>query len=166
VALVDKKETMTTEATLCYIFSGSDVLLQKKGDGLFGAGKWNAPGGKVEMGETTEQAAIREVYEETGLIVEHLRFMGNLYFYFESELSLDQVVYVFTTNKFSGSMRPGREGALKWFSIEELPYEEMWEDDRVWLPELLKGNTFTGKFYFTKDYGSLLRHEFKIEELS
>jgi 8-oxo-dGTP diphosphatase len=141
---------MTTEATLCYIFNGNTVLLQKKGDGLFGAGKWNAPGGKVEMGETTEQTAIREVYEETGLTVEHLVFTGNLYFYFDSEMDLDQVVYVFRTSQFHGSIRPSREGVLKWFNLEELPYDEMWEDDKVWLPELLKGNTFTGKFYFTK----------------
>ncbi|PSN88624.1 hypothetical protein B9P99_05810, partial [Candidatus Marsarchaeota G1 archaeon OSP_B] len=101
------------EATLCYIISEDKVLLQKKRKGLFGEGKWNAPGGKLENGETAEQCAIREVYEETGLMVKHLQFVGNLYFFVEQYL--DQVVYVFKANEFEGSVTQGDEGELKWF---------------------------------------------------
>src|SRR2546427_5275488 len=54
---------MTIQATLCFIIHNNRVLLLKKNPGLFGAGKWNAPGGKLQPKETAEQCASREVYE-------------------------------------------------------------------------------------------------------
>lgn len=48
------------------------VLLQKRSDVL----KWGVPSGHVEPGETIEQAAIREVYEETGLRIKVARLIG------------------------------------------------------------------------------------------
>ena len=54
------------DATICYLFKDSQVLLQKKAEGKFGAGKWNAPGGKIKMTESPETAIMREIQEETG----------------------------------------------------------------------------------------------------
>ena len=70
---------MTIQATLCFILHDNKVLLLKKNPGLFGAGKWNAPGGKLQHGETAEHCAKREVYEETGLEVQP-RKIGTLIF--------------------------------------------------------------------------------------
>src|SRR2546427_10694568 len=72
---------MTIQATLCFILHDSRVLLLKKNPGLFGAGKWNAPGGKVQPHETAEHCAIREVHEETGLEVRKPRKIGTLIFF-------------------------------------------------------------------------------------
>src|SRR5438309_1285098 len=43
-----------------------------------GQGRWSIPGGRVEAGETDARAVIREVAEETGLVVEILRLLGNV----------------------------------------------------------------------------------------
>jgi len=36
----------------------------------------------------------------------------------------------------------------RWFKIEEIPFDQMWPDDKYWLPLLLDGKNFRGKFYF------------------
>jgi 8-oxo-dGTP pyrophosphatase MutT (NUDIX family) len=54
---------MHTFATLCYLRNQFQVLLQRKAAGLFGEGKWNAPGGKLLEAETLEKGALREMFE-------------------------------------------------------------------------------------------------------
>ena len=66
-------------ATLCFVRQGSEVLLIRKKRGL-GAGKINAPGGRLDEGESFEQAAIREVHEEVGLKVTNLAYAGQHFF--------------------------------------------------------------------------------------
>lgn len=147
---------MVTFATLCYPYAKGQVLLLRKARGLFGEGKWNAPGGKLHLGETPDSAAFRETLEETGLSVSNLRFHGCLHFYLGEARQLDQIVFVFSSNEYAGNLRPSREGELRWFSIKEIPYSEMWEDDRTWLPLLFEGKSFIGGFYFTDNYGQLV----------
>ena len=55
-------------ATLLFLHRGSDILLIHKKSGL-GCGKVNAPGGKIERGESASEAAVREVSEEGGISV-------------------------------------------------------------------------------------------------
>jgi hypothetical protein len=57
-----------------------------------------------------------------------------------------------------GNLQPNREVELRWFSFDEIPYEEMWDDDRIWLSLILKEKSFVGDFYFTDDYKQLLDH--------
>ena len=155
---------MITFATLCYLRHRNKILLQRKARGLFGEGRWNAPGGKIFAGELPEKAAVREMLEETGLRVSGLRFNGILNFYLGASKELDQTVFVFSCNKSSGKMRGSSEGKLRWFSVDAIPYSEMWQDDRVWLPLLLDGMSLVGDFYFTDDYKDLINH--KIHETS
>lgn len=56
----------------CIFNEKGEVLLQKRG----GSGKWGFPGGAIELGETPEMAAIREIKEETGLDVQIKRLIG------------------------------------------------------------------------------------------
>ena len=142
------RNLVTRKAILCYIFNDSKVLLQLKAKGRFGEDKWNAPGGKVKEGETPEQAAIREVYEETGLKVSSLELKGKLSFLFEKNEEHNQEVYVFSTRSFSGKESANEEGILQWFERERIPIKQMWSDDEYWLPLLLNGKKFNGQFYF------------------
>jgi len=148
-------------ATLCYIFNEGKMLLQKKSEGLFGGGRWNAPGGKLKFAESPEKAAIREVWEETGLKVSDLKNVGLLNFMEEGGKWFS--VHVFIAGSFSGEPVNKGEGELKWFPAESIPYKEMWEDDSFWFPLLLEGKKFRGDFLFSKGFKEMLKH--KVEEL-
>ena len=150
----------TVRAVICYIRRGDEFLLLLKANGRFGGGFWNAPGGKIAEGESAEQAARREVFEETGLAVDRLENMGHLDFYFGSGKGRpDWAAEVFLTADFRGEIRESEEGRLEWFSKEKLPIDQMWEDDRYWLPLLLEGRKFTGVFEFTGDSKRLISHD-------
>lgn len=140
---------------MCHIKKENKVLLIRKSRG-FGKGKWNAPGGKLKEGEDPKRGAIREVEEETGLRISALDERGKLTFYFGEKGKPDWIVHVFECLDFEGSTRSGDEGSLKWFHENEIPYEDMWEDDKHWLPLLLSGETFTGHFWFDEEAESLL----------
>ncbi len=151
----------TIHAVLCYISKGDEYLLLLKSKGRFGEGFWNAPGGKVEPGETSEQAAAREVLEETGLKVMELIAAGSVEFYFgKGKERPDWSVQVFHCSKFLESEKPSLssdEGELRWFHKDALPYDNMWADDRYWLPHLIEGKKFEGVFVFSEDSKELLK---------
>lgn len=154
---------MTVRAVLCYIRQEGRVLLQRKAAGLWGAGKWNAPGGKCLPGEDPKEAAVREVREETGLYVRDLRFCGMLHFTFGAGERPDWVVYVFCATGFRGTPRAGDEGELRWHPVDALPLDAMWPDDRLWIPHLLAGHRFVGRFCFDAAAEHLLAH--RIERI-
>jgi len=112
--------------------------------------------------ETPEKGTVREMLEETGLRVSELHFHGLLNFHLGETRKLDQVVFVFSCGRYTGKLRRSREGKLMWFLIDEIPYSEMWEDDREWLPLLLRGRNFVGNFFFTDNYGALIDHKLHL----
>ncbi|MEC8277636.1 MAG: 8-oxo-dGTP diphosphatase [Myxococcota bacterium] len=132
-------------ATLCFVRAGTDMLLIRKKRGL-GAGKINAPGGRLDPGEGFEEAAIREVHEEVGLKVSNLEYAGQHFFQFTDGYSMH--VQVFQTRSFSGTPIETDEAIPLWISEHAIPYEEMWADDRLWIPHLLKGKVFEGRYVF------------------
>jgi 8-oxo-dGTP diphosphatase len=146
----------TIHAVLCYLRRRDKFLLIHKAKGRFGGGLWNAPGGKIESRESSENAARREVLEETGLKVGDLRHAGFLKFFFGDKKKPDWAVQVFQTSSFSGKLKESSEGRLRWFHKDEIPYEEMWEDDKFWLPLLISETRFKCAFVFTADSKKLL----------
>jgi 8-oxo-dGTP diphosphatase/2-hydroxy-dATP diphosphatase len=134
--------------TLCIIHKNSKILLGMKKRG-FGAGFWNGFGGKVKEGESIEEAAKRETKEEIGVVPLDLKKMGILRFQFKGEPEILEV-HVFSCSNFEGEIKETEEMAPKWFKIEEIPFDQMWPDDKYWLPLLLKGKNFEGEFHFDR----------------
>jgi 8-oxo-dGTP diphosphatase/2-hydroxy-dATP diphosphatase len=132
--------------TLCIIHKDSKILLGMKKRG-FGVGFWNGFGGKVKEGESIEEAAKRETKEEIGVVPLDLKKMGVLRFQFKGESEILEV-HVFSCSDFEGEIKESEEMVPKWFKIEEIPFDQMWPDDKYWLPLLLKGKNFEGEFYF------------------
>lgn len=135
-------------ATLCYPIRGDEILLIRKKRGL-GEGKLVGPGGKVEDGETPREAAVREVQEEVRVSVENPTKVGEFEFVFEEQSEM--FVHVFRAEEFSGTPQETEEANPGWFDVDEMPYDEMWEDDELWMPSLLSGETFSGWFRFDED---------------
>lgn len=134
--------------TLCMIHSDGKILLGLKKKG-FGVGRWNGFGGKVEQGESIEDAARREVLEEAGIKVTDMYKAGVLNFSFENDPKILEV-HVFSASTFTGEPTESDEMKPKWFDIKDIPYEQMWSDDSHWLPLLLNGKKFNGSFLFDR----------------
>ena len=132
-------------ANLCFIVKDGRILLIRKKRGL-GAGKINGPGGRLEPGETALAAAIREVQEEIGVTPLELEEYGVLHFQFTDGYSLHCVVFL--ARDFTGELIETDEATPLWFETGEIPYDEMWADDRHWLPEMLAGKKFRAWFEF------------------
>jgi 8-oxo-dGTP diphosphatase len=130
-----------------------EILLIRKKRGL-GAGKINAPGGRIEPGETALESAIRETQEEIGVTPLGLEDIGELHFHFLDGYKLH--VAVFGANDCEGALKETDEAAPFWVSQQRIPYHEMWQDDPHWLPLLLERKKFRG--YFVFDGERLLSH--------
>ena len=135
-------------ATLLFVVQDGHVLLIRKLRGL-GAGKINAPGGRIDPGETAEEAAIREVHEETGIMPFTPRQLGELRFQFVDGYSIH--VWVYRTRHFDGEPMETHEAEPRWTPIGEIPFDEMWEDDRYWLPMMVRGERFQTRWIFDGD---------------
>ncbi len=143
----DNKE-FEKKAVVSYILDGDNVLLIEKKRGL-GAGKINVPGGHIEENESPYDAAIRETYEEVSLHTKELILMGYLYFKFTDGLTMKGWVY--TTEHFSGIPQESPEANPFWMNKQSLPFEKMWADDMIWIPQMFKGRYFRGYFEFDGD---------------
>ncbi len=132
-------------ATLLFVVQGSRILLIRKRRGL-GQGKLNGPGGRIEAGETPREAAVREVEEELRIEALDPRPAGELSFQFLDGYALQ--VFVFRSTAFRGEPRATSEAIPIWADIERIPFDEMWQDDRYWLPLLIRETPFRGRFVF------------------
>ena len=135
-------------ATLLFVARGDELLLIRKKRGL-GAGKINAPGGRIEANESPAECAIREVIEELGVRALAVQERGLLRFQFVDGLALH--VTVFYATRFEGDPVETDEAIPMWTRTDAIPYEEMWADDRVWMPELLAGRRFALRAVFDGD---------------
>lgn len=135
-------------ATLVFVVRDGEVLLIEKKRGL-GAGKVNGPGGRLEPGETPLAAAVREVEEEVLATPTGLAAAGELRFQFRDGHSIH--VHVFRADGLRGEPGETAEALPFWCPLAAIPYARMWEDDLLWLPHLLAGIPFDGRFLFDDD---------------
>jgi 8-oxo-dGTP diphosphatase len=139
---------------LLFVIRGGEILLIRKKRGL-GQGKVSGPGGRIEPGESPLACAMREVQEELGVVPVDPEYRGELSFQFVDGYSIH--VAVFSAQDCTGDPRETDEAIPLWTPIDSIPYSEMWADDEVWLPHLLSGVHFSGRFIFDGD--AMLDHE-------
>jgi 8-oxo-dGTP diphosphatase len=138
----------TIRATLLFVIRDGEVLLIRKQRGL-GAGKINGPGGKVDPGESPLEAAVRETQEELLITATGVTAAGELRFQFVDGTALH--CDVFRASGFQGEPSETDEAVPLWFPIDAVPYDEMWDDDRLWFPRLFAGRWFDGRCVFDDD---------------
>lgn len=147
--------------TLCIIHQHPMVLLGMKKRG-FGMGRWNGFGGKVQEGETIEEAALRETKEEAGVIAGGIEQRGIINFEFKENPEILEV-HVFKGNNIQGELQESEEMKPQWFHVDEIPFARMWPDDKHWFPLFLQDKKFRGRFLFD-DSSSIL--DMKLEEVN
>ncbi len=144
-------------ATLVFVIREGRILLIRKKRGL-GAGKINGPGGKFEPGETALDCAVREVQEELCITPTGLVDCGENKFQFADGYAIH--VHVFKASDFTGEPQETEEAIPHWYDIDQIPYDEMWEDDDLWLPLVIEGRRFSGRFVFDDDV--MLDHALEV----
>lgn len=133
--------------TLVFVIRDDRILLGMKKRG-FGAGRWNGFGGKVETGESIQDAARRETKEECGIEITAMELAGRHEFRFTAWPDEVLEAHVFRAIDYEREPIETEEMRPEWFPIEAIPYDTMWPDDRYWFPVFLAGKKFRTKFLF------------------
>ena len=137
--------------TLVFLYKPDEEMLllamKKRG---FGQRRWNGVGGKLNEGESIREAAVRETEEEISVKIraDDLTQVAILDFFFEQKAEWNQQVHVFFVTKWEGEPVESEEMKPQWFANAGIPFTEMWSDDVIWLPEVLKGSGVRASFTF------------------
>lgn len=138
---------MVSVETLVLVHQRPKILLAMK-KRKFGAGHYNGFGGKVEEGESLRECAIRETYEEGGIKILNPEHVGKILFKFLESDEPDHDVHLFRVLDYEGEPAETEEMAPAWFDEDKIPFDEMWPDDKFWMPLFLAGKKFVGEFHF------------------
>lgn len=138
----------TLFANMCMVYDGEgNVLVQNRLNP-----DWPGivfPGGHVEAGESFYDAAVREVFEETGLTVSELQMCG-IKDWFRDD-GTRYVVLLYKTDKFEGELTSSDEGEVMWIPLAKLQDTETPESMKTMLKVFLEDNLSEQFFY--KDDG-------------
>ncbi|MFJ7183696.1 NUDIX hydrolase [Lysinibacillus xylanilyticus] len=122
--LIGTQPLMVAGSTVVVFNVMREILLQQRSDN----NKWGFPGGAMEYGESLEETAIRELYEETGLKAKDLRFIDILsgekeYHKYPNGDEIFGVTAVYTTSNISGILSINDNESLntKFFPLDDLP---------------------------------------------
>ena len=121
------------------------LLLIHKKRGL-GKGMVNAPGGRLEKGESYLEAGIRECREEVSVTPLEPEKRMELHFQFVNGYAL--YGEAFFTDSWEGREQSSDEADPFWCDLDTIPWDQMWEDDRNWLPLALAGKKLRGFYVF------------------
>lgn len=122
--IVGHRPLLQVGASVIVVDTENRVLLQLRSDNHC----WGYAGGSVELDEVVEDAAKRELFEETGLVAEKLDFFGifsgdDMHYIYPNgdEVSIIDIVYV--CKEFSGTLKcqQGEVDDLKYFRVNEIP---------------------------------------------
>ncbi len=138
--------------TVVFLVREGRVLLGYKKSG-FGKGKYVGIGGKVGKNESLDVASVREVQEETSITPLNLQLRAVLRFYFPhiEDESWNQEVYAFVTDQWDGEPIESDEVRPEWIDVDNMPYQQMWSDAPLWIPQILSGRRLEGDFLFDQD---------------
>ncbi len=109
------------KAVRCYLIKDDRIVVTKYNEPNKKAGYYEIPGGKIEEGELPEQTAIREIQEETGIIVKNLKNKGNLTIEYPDR-KFEFVVFL--ADDYQGKPLQFEENTSEWIDINELLQKE------------------------------------------
>ncbi|MBP3201708.1 MAG: (deoxy)nucleoside triphosphate pyrophosphohydrolase [Lachnospiraceae bacterium] len=127
----------TIKVVAAIIKDGNKVFISERGYGEF-KGKWEFPGGKIEEGETGEEAVVREIKEELRSTVKVLKFFGEI-----NDVHGDRCFNVkfFICELVEGNLELTEHLASKWVEPKNIVADEFMEADKVIIDKLVKDFT-------------------------
>lgn len=156
-----ESKAAVTEIALCHVIKGgNDILLIKSDEGI-SKDKWDAPNGEIAKGETPIKSAMRHVFQQTGLYVSKATHHGTIRLFLNGKNEYSHRIHVFSTKLFSGDLKPNIKGEAKWFAAAEIPYYEMWADDKYWMGLVLQGKEFDADFFFDENNEKIIKYQIK-----
>ncbi len=151
-----------TQAVVGFLMRGDEVLLglRKKVSNNLGQDNYAGIGGKVEKDEDLDGCLVREVEEEIGVVVSEYKSVGNVRFINPHNPKWNMRVEIYVVTEWEG--KPIETEVIKpaWFPRASIPYENMFRDNKYWLPTVLEGKSVEGVFLFGED------HEVKEMQIS
>lgn len=138
--IIGKRPIILVGSVVILVNEKGEILLQER---KYPKGYWGIPGGLMELGESTEETAKREVFEETNLIIDQLKFI-NVYSgseYFVTAQNGDEfymVTIAYFTTDFHGELKvdPTESESMSFFHPDQLP-EQIVASHKVILNEFL-----------------------------
>lgn len=121
------------------INNGKVLLIRRDFNKSFG-GRWEVPGGKVEQGESSLEAAIREVKEETGI---KLNKVNEFKQYTGSETGSEITAFYVQTSDTNIKLNKGEHIEYGWFKPEEIFKLDIWKDNTSVISEVFKNELGT-----------------------
>jgi len=108
----------------------------------------NFPGGKKEADETMENCVCRETLEETGLTIQNPVQVGYVEF-----PRFDFYVHIFKSTKYAGVLK-GKEDEVEtfWIDADKIPYNEMRDADKNFLPDILAGKYVKRRYNYDENF--------------
>ena len=150
------------ETSLCYIFYRQGRCLMQRRQREPHRGQWNAPGGKLLVGETPEAACRREVREETGLTLDRVLALGSVDCIDLEDADNAWRLHLFTSRHPLAPVAPGQEGELAWLEPAFLVRggEEVVHNIPLILPLIIRGVPLQGRFEYRGEF--LVRYNISL----
>lgn len=128
--------------TICYIEQDGNYLMlhRTKKENDQSHDKWLGVGGKFEKDESPDECILREVKEETGLILTSYQLRGVMTFV--SDIWETEYMFIYTADEFEGELAECSEGDLQWIKKTEVMNLKLWEGDKIFLKKLIDGDGF------------------------
>lgn len=154
------------EAVRCFLVKDSKVVVIKYKSGNIKEGYYDIPGGKIDKGETPEEAAIREMKEETGIKVKKLKSKGKMIIEYPKRIFN---LTIFFSDECEGELQEFEENTSEWIDIEELLKKEKRLSNIMILDKDYINGLIDDKYNFimnikVDDNENILNIEYNLEE--
>ena len=131
----------SSQTTLCYIEKDGKYLMHRvKRENDINKDKWIGVGGHFEADESPEECLLREVEEETGLILTAWKLRGIITFICDRQPT--EYMFLYTADAFTGTLTECSEGNLEWVDKSKVYDLPVWEGDKIFFRLLEEDHPF------------------------
>ena len=145
-------------AVVAFLVKDDQVLLIERKKVTLNLGKnlISGVGGKIGdsepfKNESADEALVRELNEELELTPTKYTRVGNVKFVWETEPTWNMDVAIYIVKKWNGVPKETEVAKPEWYKITHLPQNQMWEDNKYWVPKILNGENVNAIFYYGAD---------------